>query len=465
MKQKSMQAKTKEMKRNLAGSLLVLTAALLSAGCGGGKTNSAPPPEIPAGSQGSQSHNYVGTQSLDGSGVLSPNFKYGGTWAITLDDTTKYFSYQNIGHEGYEGVNLISQGSTTWVFPDAVPTVGASTGSGFLNLAATSGSTTGAAGYAVEVPGEAALLRPGDDTMSPVISVATTGCPTLSGNVTYQFIGLGSPARTDKNTHVAYGSLQASNSATTWNFTNLNMYTFDGTSLSPTALPTGNCGYTQLGYAVSIAPSTATNGFTVTTAVSPSGYFIMDQGQGEVANGYVLEIAGGGSGSYGPTGPLGLVGVQQPSSALNTSSIVSGKYLGFEFDPVDDSLGKAGTWPVIFGQTAGSGTIMTGGAFPNDDPTQTAPSNITLDLGPQDAKNNGLYTNVTVTVPDIHKGCVQEPFGGTDADGNPTCNFHGVAVVGNPAGKFAIFVTVNDLSQAVSHYAADAALHFFLYQQ
>jgi hypothetical protein len=36
MKQKSMQAKTKEMKRNLAGSLLVLTAALLSAGCGGG---------------------------------------------------------------------------------------------------------------------------------------------------------------------------------------------------------------------------------------------------------------------------------------------------------------------------------------------------------------------------------------------------------------------------------------------
>jgi hypothetical protein len=97
--------------------------------------------------------------------------------------------------------------------------------------------------------------------------------------------------------------------------------------------------------------------------------------------------------------------------------------------------------------------------------TQTPPSNVTIDLGQQDSSNNGLYKNVTVTVPDTYTACVALPFGGADASGNPTCIFHGVAVAGNPNGKFVLFVTVNDVSLAISHYTADAALEFFLYQQ
>jgi hypothetical protein len=144
---------------------------------------------------------------------------------------------------------------------------------------------------------------------------------------------------------------------------------------------------------------------------------------------------------------------------------VAAKYAGFEFDPIDVTLNRAGSLPVAFGQTAGSGTVITGGAYPNDDVAQTAPSNITLDLGQQDGTSNGLYKNVTVTVPDTFSACATTSFGGTDASGKPTCIFHGVAVAGDPNGKFVIFVTVNDVSLAISHYTADAALEFFLYQQ
>ena len=113
----------------------------------------------------------------------------------------------------------------------------------------------------------------------------------------------------------------------------------------------------------------------------------------------------------------------------------------------------------------GSGTAVTGGAYPNDDVTQTPLSNITIDLGQQDASTNGLYTGVTVTVPDTYSACATTSFGGTDANGNPTCIFHGDAIVGQPNGKYVVFVTVNDVSLAISHYTADAALDFFLYQQ
>jgi hypothetical protein len=432
----------------------VLAIALLASGCSGGSKGGSLAPQQPAGSQGSTAYTYVGTQSLDAnlSKSLSFSNRYGGTWAFTLDQQGNYFSYQNFGHEGFGGI------------AGNEPEVGTLSGTGLLTLTATSGTTTGAAGYAIEIPGDAAVLRPGNDTIAPVISLFSSGCTTLS-STTYQFISLGTPALTDKNTHVAYGSVQLSSTGTIWSFNNLSMYTFAGASLSPTALPTGNCGFTQLGYVVNTPPSAATGNFSLTTAVSPSGYFVMDQGQGEPANQSVLNVVGGGSGSFSPTGPFGLVGVERPSKQLDTGSIVAGKYLGFEYDDIDVTLARAGTLPVSVGTVAGSGTVMTGGSYPNDDATQTPFTNITIDLGQQDANDNGLYTGVTVTVPDTYSACATTTFGGTDANGNPTCIFHGAAVAGNPNGKFAIFVTVNDVSQAISHYTPDAALSFFLYQQ
>jgi hypothetical protein len=158
---------------------------------------------------------------------------------------------------------------------------------------------------------------------------------------------------------------------------------------------------------------------------------------------------------------------------LNTSDIVSGKYIGFQYVPMQGdfnffanpvSLGSV-TSPVAFGPTAGSGTVMTGGVYPNDDATKTAPSNITIDLGQQDSKNNGLFKSVTVTIPDLVGACISRPYGSKDANGNPTCVFPGVAVVGNPNNKYAVFVTADDKRGASFNYAGDTAIEFFLYQQ
>jgi len=474
--------------------LIALSVAIVvAAGCGGAGAGSGNTPVPPAGTQGSQSYAYAGTQSLDGSQAANhtgPNFAYGGAWTSVLDTTSNYFSYQNIGHEGYQGASSIIIGNGSVVLPTAVPVNGTASGSGFLSLTPqASGAVPGSGGYGVEIPREGELLRPAtipigqpgqnvvtpsSPMVAPAVAAASSACPSLKGNVTYQFIALGSQVQTDLIEHVVYGSVQIGGTGTAFTFSNLNMYGFAGDALSPAALPAGNCGYTQAGYVISsVAPESytlggangtpSTSNFTLTTALSPSGLFVMDQDQGAP---YLITVSStGGIAIPGPTGPLGLVGVAQPSSALDTGSLVGAKYLGFEYDALDVSLNRPASNPVSFGQVAGSGTTMIGGGYANDDVTQTPATNISINLGQQDSSNNGLYQNVTVVVPDTFRGCVSEPFGGTDANGNPICTFPGVAIAGSVNGKFVLFVSANDLGQAVAHYSPYATLQFFLYQQ
>ncbi len=470
----------------LAGLSLGLLIAI--AGCGSGSSSgNGNTPVPPAGTSGTKSYTYAGTQSVDGFNDFpyGQTFRYGGAWVLTLDDTNNYFSYQNVGHDANNNALGVPG------LPLPVPVTGGTAGSGFFSLTPNvAGSPDGSGGYVVEIPGEGALVRPNTQTViasgsvqvpstpmvAPTVFAASASCPVLSGNETFQFIALGSQLQNDIYEHVVYGSVQVSGTGTAYTFSNLNMYGFAGDSLSPDALPVGNCGTTQEGYAISmVAPeqytyylngnavSKVTDNFTLTTAISPSGLFIMDQGQGDP---YIDSSSfGAGIGVSGATDLQELVGVVQPASPLSASSLVGAKYLGFEYDALDVSLNRAASNPVMFGQTAGSGTVMTGGGYANDDVTQTPVSNITIDLGQQDSANNGLYKNVIVTVPDTYDGCNNVPFGGTDANGNPTCTFPGVAVAGTVAGKFVIFVSVNDLSQSIAHYSPYATLQFFLYQQ
>jgi hypothetical protein len=473
----------------------LIAAALFTAGCAGsgGANSSSDIPVPPAGTQGTKSYTYAGTQSADGT-ISSGGFYfwYGGAYTSNQDDSSNYFSYLNVGHAGYQGQTSIPTGPNSGVLlPYGLPVTGSYTGSGFLSLTpAAAGAPAGSGGYAVELPGEGQLLRPAALTpgggiyggasnenvlhpsspmVAPMVSAASAACPTLSGNVTYQFIAMGSQFAQDVIEHTVYGSVQISGAGTVFTFSNLKMYGFAGDSLSPAALPVGNCGTTQQGYVINsteseqyfqygnVAPTGPYTGdFTLTTSLSPSGLFVMDQGQGSpyFANGLP-----------GTTSMLGLVGVQQPASPINTSTLVAGKYLGFQYDALDVGFGRAASIPVSFGQVAGSGTVMTGGGYANDDVTQTPATNITINLGQQDSANNGLYKSVTATVPDTFGGCLEQPFGGKDSSGNPTCTFAGVAVAGSVGGKFVIFVSVNDLSQAIRKYSPYASLQFFLYQQ
>jgi hypothetical protein len=86
-----------------------------------------------------------------------------------------------------------------------------------------------------------------------------------------------------------------------------------------------------------------------------------------------------------------------------------------------------------------------GGAFPNDDPTQPANTNMTINLGTQNATNNGLFDSATVTIPDPVGVCTAPGVAGKDTQGNPTCTLPAAAVAGNPENKFAIFLIAQDI--------------------
>jgi hypothetical protein len=439
---KSVKFKSSFRARRLA--LPLLAAYLLpSMGCSSGTSYSGSNAvsDIPA---PAQYNTYVGTQayiqSASNGGALVSS---GGVWSAALDDTNHYFTYKNVSF------------STAAISIIQYPILGSFTSSnGFFNLSF-NGKAAGSGGYAYEIPGRAALLRPGDTTHFPVVAVPMASCPEIP-STTFQFVALGIPAQPGSGAstvpvNAAYGSVQLNASGTAWNFSSMKMFAWDGTSLSPTTPPSGQCGSTQEGFAATVLPVDDTNKLPLTVGVGPSGYFVMDQGQGDQTEVLIPPPT--------PTGPFGLVGVAQPSSPLDTSKVVAGKYAGFKF-----SQGKGGTQPVVFGQTPGSGTMMTGGGFANDDITKTPATNISIDLGQQDPQNNGLYKSVTVTVPDTSQGCIFQPYGGKDAQGNDTCILHGVAVVGNPEGKYALFITGQDQSLLATNFKR-AVLEFFLYPQ
>ena len=460
--------KRKQAARALGG---LAAAGLMLAGCSTAGNNSAADNPGVAGPS-PQYHTYVGTQSVQWSASLftgANTFQYGGTWAVALNDENKNFSYQNVGHQTTSGQYFDQNGLNPAPISQPIATLGKFAGSsGFLALTP-NGSTAmapGAGGYALEIPGEALIMRPGGTTTAPVVAVETSACLTIKPPQIYQFISFGTPDNRDPIPHVAYGSVQGTGTGVAWSFSDLKMYGFNGTDMKPAAIPSAGCSETAEGFAISVAPAAATGNLTLTAQVTSSGYFIMDQGQGEIS---LFSIA------PGATGPLGLVGVAQPAAQLSTSAVVGAKYLGFEFDPVNLSLNRPASLPVSFGAVAGAGTVMTGGTYANDDVTQTPTTDITIDLGAQDAQN-GLYKSVTVTVPDTFKACNGQAYGGTDAGGNPTCIFHGAAVAGNPSGKYALFVTVNDVSlqtnvapPAINQVPANdtpyGALNFVLYQQ
>jgi hypothetical protein len=421
----------------------LLAAAWLTGGCGGGKaTNSGSFADPPA---ASQYNNYAGTQTYE---LLPDGFEEtGGVWDITLDDTNKFFTYTDISIPPY------NVGGNTPPYPIEG---GTNTAGGYLKLTL-NGKSSGSGGYALEIPGRAAIVRPADTSSLVVISAAasTSGCQGLAQQTTFEFMTLWPPYNTMVPAYAAYGSIQASSSGTAWSFANLQMFTQDGTAINPPMPSSGLCTYTQEGYVTYIAPEKATQNLPWTVVVGPSGYLVIDQGQG---NGPVGDGPEAGNWAIGP---FGLVGFPQPAGQIDTNALVSGSYLGFTYNSYAASAQHPVTQPIAF--TGGSGTLATGGLFPKDDPTQTPPANIAMDLGQQDSSTNGLYKSVTVTIPDTYNGCAGQSYGGTDANGNPTCILHGIAIAGQVEGKYVLYVSLADRSLETLNLPG-AALEYFLYQ-
>ena len=390
-----------------AASILILAAACLSAACGGKSNLNLTPSGLPPVSQPSQLNSYVGTQGTD------PNTgDSGAVWQVTINHTTNSFSASDYASQLVPANGLFAFDG------------------GFLNFSQTNPAPAFQAdGFTIEVPGRVAFFRPGFNSFDSTQGTVTTAsspvalvpgsCLSLF-NVTFQFVTLPTSKWT-ASADMAYGSVQVNNvqptdSGSTWSFSNLNQFTLAKTQQSGATLSNGICAQSAIGTVVSIPPSSS-NGNTVTVAVGPSGFLIMNNGPNT----------------------SGAVGLIQPSSALNTSSILSANYLGFISEPAIPiplsgvpTANQVAFFSCANSACTASGTSLVGGAFPNDDPTQPANANITVNLGTQNATNNGLFDSATVTIPDPASACTPPGVPGTDSQGNPTCTVPAAAVAGNP---------------------------------
>jgi hypothetical protein len=283
-------------------------------------------------------------------------------------------------------------------------------------------------GYALEIPGRALLLRPGNSSTS-LAALVPGSCLHINGTVTFQFVTL-----PDKNwlapSATAYGSVQVSTSASTWNFSNFSQFTLKSSSQTATTLAAGNCATNASNSAVSI-PVTPAATLLPTVTVGPSGFLVADQ--------FIPNPAGN---------PFGAAGVVQPSSSIDTSLLVSSGYFGFIYEPTVTpacfgSPNQACVAPTQMVAFTNSGcppnspppppTGICGGNYDLDD-LKVPGTPFLMELGPEDQTNFGLYKSATIHILDPNKVC------------NPTgvCALPAVAIVGNPEGKFAIFLIAQD---------------------
>jgi len=378
--------------------IVVLVLLLGGAGC---TSNSAKPvPEaagLPALTAAPESNSYWGTQGSSD------------TWQISINHSTNSFTAADLSNP--------ASGTIAGLFSIQNPT-------NFLNLAQSNVSPPFQPfGYALEIPGRALLLRPGDN-LTPLAALVPGACLSINGTVTFQFVAL-PDATWSASTDPAYGSVQAATSGNTWNFSNFAQATLASSLQTTATLPAGTCGTSGTNAEVSVSSHPP-----ATIAVGPSGFFVAEQVVSQQA-----------SAAY-----FGAVGVIQPSTSLETSSVATGNYYGFLYEPAVvaspstcTSFCLAPTQMVQFANTTcPSGTTppatgICGGTFQNDVLSNLS-SDMLLDLGSQDPQEFGLYKTASLQIPD--------PLGVCSSTG--TCTLPAVAVAGDPEGNFSIFLIAQD---------------------
>jgi len=356
---------------------------------------------------------------------------------MTIDDSQKAYTYQSLTPPA------TSQGS----FFQAT--------NGILNL----GNVKGVAlGKAVELPGRAALLRPGDNTALPVPMVQQSACFAITGKQRYIF-SVPPPSTSTSFYQAGYGTFVADTSSdgSAWNFEDLHSYAL--TSYI-TSVGTEN-GQNPVAFS---ATCSGKNGQSI-VALSPTASF----------NNQPIP-----SFNFHPGGPFEAssasstwVGFAMPSAAVSPAAVATGSYAGFVYELNDYT--SVHTQPVAFAALAGSKTL-TGGVYLNDDLTQTPGGEYTITLGTQDPALNGVFPNATFTAYDIHGACslvelaqgsqsvVHASF---DVNGQAICTALGVATVSSFEGKYVIYFTSYDGTPISPNGLASNAypIHFFLYQQ
>ena len=334
-------------------------------------------------------------QVVSNGGVTSGNYQ-----VFTIDHTTSTFTEESLAGLG----QLEPDGTGSFT----------TTSNGFLDIALQAGSTSGTEGnFALEIPGVMGFFG-SQGSVYPMVTNAS--CPSLSKAQPFQFLSLSNLSSPTNN--VAYGNVSILASGDTVSFTAINQYQFPtsttpaGTAVTDDPGPasiSGNCGSSAYGQVVSIAQVIPIEGQSPTQAVDTLN----------INSGFLFENGlPSGNSSVPPNvlGSGGAVGLATPSSQLNTTSLVGDSYNAF--------ISYAGAAAAFSGASAGStacgalqaslqalsiqpsANTLYGGEFANGDPSANTTSNcdVAIDLGTEDANNNGLYTGVTVYLGTAYPG-------------------------------------------------------------
>lgn len=401
-----MYATEKNLRRAVGlATIAVLGASLALTGCSAALPPAGGLPFPPA--PGSV-NSYVGK-------VMTPLPSVGDVrlWKVKVDRDHHSFSYSADGDTA----------STTGAFSDL---------NGFLLLLDQKDYQMG---YGLEIPGRVAILRPGDNTVAPIFSVQQPNCFPIApdpitrqpSNIKFHFVQV--PGGQGNGT-AAFGSLYATTSADgrAWMFNGFTLYQRpDGSLPSNAFVPpypgsfSGTCSVADGAASINI---TTTEAYTVPTRlfIHPAGYFLEDQ---EFPNGNVASI-----------------GIAAPSAPVNTKAIAANTYRGFLFTPTTDR--KYLTQPVGFGGGESSASTIVGGTYANDDPTQATNGAMAIALGAQDPQNNGLFYAAKLTMPLASGSCSTPNAAGTDVNGNPTCTYSAVALVGNQEDRCVLLLSMFD---------------------
>jgi hypothetical protein len=355
---------------------------------------------------------------------------------------------------------------------------------GFLNIAEnfTTTSTgvisaqnpplTGA--WAVEIPGAGALanLLSASSTFSglsvraaPAAMTENAACPNFSNPASFLYLTVPNSGLTRDNADYGAVNISTQGSAVTFN---AKPYLI-GPLQQAASTVTGGCSNTNLG-ALTAYPlnSFATSSNLELISIGASGLLVSN----------FANLRAGGLGAFG--GGTGVIGVAEPSAAVDVSAVIGAKYNGFFYAPLNnvpenyditvlasafgDDTATSQACSALQSSLAanhgqGSGTVavlpsansLYGGEFLTttsngnvNDPSGTSGSencDVVIDLGTQDSATNGLFPNATVFI-----GSNYPPFSAK----NPwmcgsTCavSFPAAAVVGKVQGQFVIFVVAS----------------------
>jgi hypothetical protein len=452
------------------------------AGCGSNSSSVTPPTTT----QGPQTYfaPFV-------AGTTNGNTVFTGAKTYAVDDAAMAFAESTflINVPMQTGPQVINSGSFTFgqrgLLDLGILTNYASISDGAFE--ATNYPSPGKAGsFAVELAGQAGgLIQLVGQPASPL--VAAIQCPASTTAQTYQFITI--PAGlTNSNpqvktvgwnpaTDTAYGSVDISSSGSTVTFSNIHQYTLPsvGGSGTPAQQPpssvTGACASTVFGSTTTLGQLIVTNpgnGNTTppqgSVGIGPTGLLVEHNGGGDVNTAmlpgtspalFYDNTLGAGTGA---------VGLPKPASALDTGSLVGAQYLGFVYGAgiYANSPSPAG-WSshlASFGFStvpsscasvaANTATMIYGGDFPqaNGQDNPSASSNgfgncdLAIDLGAQDASNNGSFPKATVWMGASYAANTT----------GKTYSFSAVAVAGQFNGKNAIFVLGVDSTQPWAIY-------------